>query len=131
MAATTPKSSHLELLPPLFKKLPVTIDPFKRPRTIGSEGARSRTPAKFKCGRPSTPANFQSPASGSTVGIHTMVDHYKTAAINTAHHQFRFGRSEPTKSTQEWRSRWVEDRRNAENLPSPLDCVSSLLDSVV
>lgn len=84
---------------------------------IGSEGARE-VPAKFKCGRSlRCQRDGELSKSGnprSTVGIHKVVVRirrvYKAAAISTAHHQSRFGRSKPIKSTQQWRSRWVEGR---------------------
>lgn len=113
IVVTMPKSSHFELLPSSSTKLLAAIDPSKCSRTIGSEGARSRVPAKFKCDRPSTPANFQSPVS--TVGIHTVVDWitgYIKRPRSTPHIiSLALVDSKPTKSTQEWRSRWVEDRK--------------------
>jgi len=109
-----PKSSHYELLPSSFKKLRTAIDSFKCPRAMGSP--RSQVPAKFKCGRPSTPNGELSKSGiringGDPYGGGSNHQVYKAAAINTAHHQSCFGRSKPTKSTQEWHSRWVEDRK--------------------
>lgn len=123
-----PKSSHFELLPSSFTKSLAMIDPSKCSRTIGSEGARSRVPAKFKCGRTSTPANFQSPAS--MVGIHMVVD-WITGYIKrprSALHIISLALVDPkpTKSTQEWRSRWVEDCKRKESTESVRLCLKSI-----
>jgi len=52
---------------------------------------------------------------------------YKAVAINTAHHQSCFGRSKPTKSTQEWHSRWVKDRKHWGFSKSIRLCLKSIL----